>query len=383
MQTSKMATALLLLASMVGCNSEKQNGPFEIVTLQEETLPPVQPLKLEKIDINEDYTMGDPQCWIYHDSVLVVLKWDDPYPLKKMLTLVNLNTGNIIAEYFTNGRGPGELLGALGRLSNNRLDICGCQLGRLVSVNLDSAIMHGNAYKPILINCARNDFSEWGALEDTLFLTVNDYYFDGENALCKANSQLPEFYWFGKNGKSIPEYNDSLYEVKYRVQDISRLTISINKKRNRVVCCNLFRPYIKVLDLDLNPIRKIVGPEPDDGKYVVEEFTSSLFWDNKNYGRNDYYSVPSCDDENIFVTNHRTHRYKQEGNDINAVINGYLKVRLDNAEIFRFDWDGNLIARYNAKGRHIWGFTYSKNSNTLYLQAKGEDGEFFMYKAKL
>ena len=45
--------------------------------------------------------------------------------------------------------------------------------------------------------------------------------------------------------------------------------------------------------------------------------------------------------------------------------------------------DGNLIARYNAKGRHIWGFTYSKNSNTLYLQAKGEDGEFFMYKAKL
>ena len=141
MQTSKMATALLLLAAMVGCNSEKQNGPFEIVTLQEETLPPVQPLKLEKIDINEDYTMGDPQCWIYHDSVLVVLKWDDPYPLKKMLTLVNLNTGNIIAEYFTNGRGPGELLGALGRLSNNRLDICGCQFSGLMATAVHRAFI--------------------------------------------------------------------------------------------------------------------------------------------------------------------------------------------------------------------------------------------------
>lgn len=377
MLTRNVAAAMLMIVAVAGCNSEKQNGQYEIVTLQEETLPPVQPLQLEKININEDYIMGNPQKWIYQDSILIVLKYSNSYPLKKLLTLVNLNTGNIISDYFSSGRGPGELLGAIGKLSNNRLDILSNQTGRLVSVNIDSAIMYGNAYKPIMIIPEQYSFSEWCALDDTLFLTVNDYYFDGNNEYCKANAQLPEFYWYDKYGKSVPEYYESDYrEVKYQVQNISRLTISINKKKNRVVCCNYFRPYIKVYDLDLNPIRRIIGPEPDDGKYSPMDDFGIIFFD-ENKGKNYYYSSVVSDNDNIFVYNFRAHNFKEPGEEQR------LEKKNENAEIFRLDWDGNVIGRYSAKGKIIWQFNYCKNSNTLYLQIIDEDGEGYMYKAKL
>ena len=55
-----------------------------------------------------------------------------------------------------------------------------------------------------------------------------------------------------------------------------------------------------------------------------------------------------------------------------------------NAELFRFDWDGNLIARYSLGGKHLYGgITYSKSSNTLYFCILDDDGECYMYKAKL
>ena len=40
-----------LAISLAACNSGKSNLGYEIVTLQEEKLPPVQQLQLEKIDL--------------------------------------------------------------------------------------------------------------------------------------------------------------------------------------------------------------------------------------------------------------------------------------------------------------------------------------------
>lgn len=385
MRTKHLATAMLMLAAVVGCNSEKQNGQYEIVTLQEEKLPPVQTLQLEKIDLPEDYTMGRNSLYIYQDTILIVNKFQNPFPMKKMVTLVNLNNGEIIADYFTNGRGPRELLYSYTSFSFNHLDIM-CPSGKFVSINLDSAIMHGNDYKPNIIRTERNNFSSgWCSLDDTLILANNDYYYDGVIEGCESYTKLPEFYWFSKSGRCIPEYSETDYiGVKYRMDDISREYFSINKKKNRVICFNSYRPYVKVFDLDLNLIKRINGPEPDDGRYEIQPDFGHLWWD-KSYGRNFYYRSPGGDDESIFVLNERTHKYTEDRSDFFS--NKMTETCDANAEVFRFDWDGNLIARYKLGGnKHLYGgITYSKRTNTLYfciLDLDG-DGECHMYKAKL
>ena len=367
-----------LAISLAACNKQPNN----VITLQEEKLPPVQQLQLEKIDLPEDYTMGRNSLYIYQDSVLIVRKFQNPYPMKKMVTLVNLNNGEIIGEYFTNGRGPRELLASYAQLSFNHLDIM-CPSGKLVPFNLDSAIMRGNDYKPDIIRTERTNFtSEWCSVDDTMFLTGNDYYFDGVIDGCESYTKLPEFYWYSKSGRCIPEYNESDYiGVKYKMDNISREYFSINKQKNRVVCFNAYRPYVKVFDMDLNLIRRINGPEPDDGKYIIADFMSCVWW-NESYGRNFYYRTPYGDDENIFVWNERTHRYTED--DSEKLSNKMTETRAANAEVFRFDWDGNLIARYSIGGKHLYGgITYSKSSNTLYFCILDDDGECYMYKAKL
>ena len=377
-------THLFIAALAIGlaaCNKQSTDN-CEIVTLQEEKLPPVQQLQLEKIDLPEDYTMGRNSLYIYQDSVLIVRKFQNPFPMKKMVTLVNLNNGEIIGEYFTNGRGPRELLASYAQLSFNHLDIM-CPSGKLVPFNLDSAIMRGNDYKPDIIRTERTNFtSEWCSVDDTLFLTGNNYYFDGVIDGCESYTKLPEFYWYSKSGRCIPEYNESDYiGVKYKMDNISREYFSINKQKNRVVCFNSYRPYAKVFDMDLNLIRRINGPEPDDGKYYIAAFMSCVWWD-ESYGRNFYYRTPYGDDENIFVWNERTHRYTED--DSEKLSNKMTETRAANAEVFRFDWDGNLIARYSLGGKHLYGgITYSKSSNTLYFCILDDDGECYMYKAKL
>ena len=380
-----------LAISLAACNSGKSNLGYEIVTLEEEKLPPVQQLQLEKIDLPEDYTMGQNSLYIYQDSVLIVSKFQNPFPMKKMVTLVNLNNGEIIGDYFTNGRGPRELLASYTQLSFNHLDIM-CPSGKLVPINLDSAIMRGNDYKPDIIRTERDDFpSEWCSVDDTMFLTGNNYYFDGVIDGCESNAKLPEFYWFTKSGRCIPEYNESDYVgVKYKMNDISREYFSINKQKNRVVCFNSYRPYAKVFDMELNLIKRINGPEPDDGKYRIDDYMDGVWW-NESYGRNFYYRSPYGDDENIFVLNERTHRFVEKEIDIQRLqesvqenIDYMLKTVDANTELFRFDWDGNLIARYSLGGKHLYGgITYSKSSNTLYFCILDNDGESYMYKAKL
>jgi len=365
--------AIILLLSIISCsNSGKTQKPFEIITLNEKSLPPVQSLNLEKVDLSEEYTMGNSSCFIYQDTVLIVLKDGDPYPLTHMLTLVNMNTGEKIGEYFTHGQGPQELLSVLPRFSYNRLDLCCYTTNKLISFNIDSALIKGCNYIANILYANNYKFSEWASIDDTLFLTTNPFYFDGCKE-CEENSKLPEFYWIGKNGTFTPEYKNTDYKkIKYLTSDVYSQTISINKEKKRIVCCYEYQPYIKIFDDKLNVIKKIDGPEPDDGKY---EPIDNFIYFHINTGINHYYYSATCDSENIIVINRRNHSYKDDIDEINEFENR-------NSEIFRLDWDGNIIGRYKAKGKHIIHENYCKSSNTLYIWTK-EDGEGCMYKAKL
>ena len=104
--TMKYFFCLVFFVTFVlACNTEQTyQTDYEVVNISEETLPPVKPLKLEKINVQEDYLMGA-MCFVYHDTVLLVVKTYDPYPLTHMVTIVNMNTNTKIGEYITRGEG--------------------------------------------------------------------------------------------------------------------------------------------------------------------------------------------------------------------------------------------------------------------------------------
>lgn len=370
----KTFVSLAFLLSVVSCNTpENRSKSVEVVKLTEKTLPPVQPLKLEEIKLPEEYTMGDGYCLVYQDTILLVLKDGDPYPMSHMLTLVNMNTGEKIGEYFTRGLGPEELLSTLPRFSHNRLDIHCYTTGKLVAFNVDSAIVYGNDYTPnIIIRYNNRPIGDFGSMDDTLFLTTNPYYLAGCK-VCKENAKLPEFYWYGISGFSMPEYKDSDYKkIKYLTSDVSGSSISINKGKKRVVCCYNIQPYIRIFDLDLNLTKEIVGPEPDDGIYIPDKNLNFMYFKD---GIDFYYHSATCDNDNIFVFNYRIYKY--------PFGRSLAEKMKESTEIFRLDWDGNVIGRYSAKGNHIFLFTYSSNSNSLYLWIRDDDGEYHLYTAKL
>lgn len=365
----KYLLIVLLLVIFVSCNIlENPKVVCETLTLTEETMPPVQPLKLEKMDIPEDYLMGCASCVIYQDSILLALKDVDPYPLTHMLNVINLNNGDIIGEYFTRGKGPGEVLSMLGRLSNNYLDIYDYTTRKLIPFNIDSAITYGNSYRPNIINVNDVRFNEWASINDTSFLVSNSFY--AESNICKENSLLPEFYEINMDGSTRPKIDMADYKkIKYMTSHVYTQTISINKGKMRIACCYEFQPCIKIFDKNLNVIKKIDGPEPDDTQYEPRD---GYMYFPRDAGKSSYYGAATCDDENIFVTNCRT--YKCMNDD-------YSDKKNENREIFHLDWEGNVIARYSAKGKNVVRVSYSKSSNTLYLWVYEDDRT--MYKAKL
>jgi len=365
------AVAVSCLIAISCSTSEKNTGSTKTLVLSEKKLPAVETLKLEKLNISEDFLIGS-SCFVYRDSILLVLKDGDPYPLTHMLTIFNLNTSNKIGEYFTRGQGPNEMLSAIGYLGGNHLDIRCYATNKLTPFNIDSAIICGNNYKPNIICPSEMILLDCRTLNDTTLLATNMFYFDGSDDF-KANANIPEFFTINRLGQFTPEYKN--YEnLKCLPANVTGCEIAINRNKQRIVCCYHYRPYVKIFDLNMDLIRKVVGPESDDGKYRLEDDNYMLFFDG---GVNHYYFQAFNDDNNIFVINNRTHNWVKEFEG-----EKYTNRENQTTEIFRFDWDGNIVGRYSAKGYEIINVTYSQTSNTMYLWLS-DNGEHTLYKAKL
>lgn len=197
-----MKTHALILLSIViiSCTNNKTN--YNNVLLTEKTLPEVKELELEKIDLPEDYSIGS-ICYVYKDTILLVLKRDNPYPLTHMLTLFNMKTWNKIGEYFTRGQGPHDFLSLTGFIGGNRLDLCCHNSAKIVSFNIDSALTYGYEYTPHIITHKDEGLLDFRYFGNGSFLISNMFYFDGCQKY-KTDASVPEFYIINSKGENSP-----------------------------------------------------------------------------------------------------------------------------------------------------------------------------------
>jgi hypothetical protein len=124
------------------------------------------------------------------------------------------------------------------------------------------------------------------------------------------------------------------------------------------------------MDYNFNVLKTIVGPDKDDAKYVLSQKMLSTI---NTYS---FYTSISCsNDDFVFVLNYREHN-----------INGnehYEYIKNNHGEIFKFDWDGNLVERY-ALNQEILSLSLSDTSNnTIYLQGVDDNGEPVLFKTEI
>ena len=123
----------------------------------------------------------------------------------------------------------------------------------------------------------------------------------------------------------------------------------------------------------MKPIRQMSGPEPDDAEYTIVHDNMLFF--SEHTGINHYYFQSFHDSNNIFVKNRRNHADKSYGG-------VYIEKEKLTSEIWRLNWEGDIIGRYCAKRYDVIYVTYSIASNTIYLWLDA-NGEHALYKAKL
>ena len=366
MKTISITSIIFLSILFVGCDN-KQNSFLpsdKVVYLTEDNIPPLQKILFEKIDISEDLSYAS-SFYVYRDTLLV-LAHNIPNPY--WLTFMNMKGDSVIAQYLKKGNGPNDMLCNFTNMHNNRLLYDGCVTNKLTIFNLDSVLRKGQSYMPQIHWLSNSRYVSFDMLTDTSFVFYNYWYL--ENGGEKINKGVPELVVTGKdaNYSYEPPHNVTVVNI------VSGANVLSDINRKRVFVAHHCKPQFTLLNSDLDTLKIICGPEPIE-KYKYE--------DKGDFGGlwpilyNEYTLRSITSDNYIFVWNRRIHNIKRE--DIDEYRDNHKP------EIFKFDWDGNLLARYqdiNIDVLHeLSGF--SEESNTLYLTAWGENNERTFYKAKL
>lgn len=360
----KIKSLLILLAlTLISCHQKtKIEYSDKFTYLTEENMPPTQNLEFEKIELSEDECMNS-IFHVYDDTILIILpRRPDSY----FMSVMNINSKNILGRYLQRGNGPEEFISGRITMQQNRLNVFDPNKRMCAVYNLDSIIQWGQSYKTPITQLTCNSHS-FDILSDTTFVACNYWYMDGCDV--DANENVPELLIAETN----KDFNYEPPEECIVVGNYNYEYIAVNKNKDRVFLAYEYKPQFSVLSTNLDTIKIIVGSSQwQGGKYRIDDDLGVI---PELYS---YYAFQILSTDNyIFACMMNLINVPQK--DIRE------EMRKNRPEIFQFDWDGNLVARYKKENgnkiRSIAG--YSELTNTLYINSRDEDDEPSLYKAKI
>ena len=358
-----LAAVAILFSCSTDINLVKYGHLGNVVFLTEESLPPLQKLNLEKIELPESCMAS--QYVVYHDSVLIVLHAKHPDPF--YVTFMKMGTWEVIGEYCKRGQGPDELIGA-GHitLDANVVTIRDYPGQTIVVFNVDSLLKSPSEYVPLYLREKRGSFV--GCLGDSLFVTYNRCFFDDDPRFASA-PDVKELFLFDDSCKVRSETS---FEQKYFCSNVVGGWFAVNQQKQRILYSRSHIPVCTVYDFDLNPVRWVVGPEQSDQQYTLIDVGISEV--SNGDIRNHFALGSTADGETAFYSNAR---------EIHRGVGGGTLMAKNTAEIFRMDFEGNITARFHCKGNPISSMSFCEGSNTLYITGWDEVQENTLYRAKL
>lgn len=354
-----IAFGVIMLAG--SCQNKGYEFPKapEQVFLTEENMPPVEYFTLEKVAVPES-TELDESYYVYADTLLFTTQSKIPSPY--MLSVYNMKTQELVAGYFTKGRGPGELISIKCSFHKNELFAFDVTQNRVAILNVDSIALLKYGYTPAMVTLQGGTVGNPARYENDTLVAINDYHFYGFGC-----ERVPEFLKICCSDGIIPESANIVDNVPL---NINFRQLFYNKTtRQYVVAWSQF-PYIDIFDENFNLQKQYVGPDNYMADLIVLPDFGNMIMDRDTTSQSFY--APGRQTENyIFYINRRFYgkRYHWEtvGRD---------------AEIFCFDSSLNLVRRLKQKDftSTYFNVSYCEKSGNMYLNAEDEDGERCLYK---
>ncbi|MCQ2227565.1 MAG: TolB-like 6-bladed beta-propeller domain-containing protein [Bacteroidales bacterium] len=368
MKHLSIITALFALL-VSSCGKKIFEIPEDAIILTEENMPAIQYLEAERIDLPDSMFLKS-DFSVFHDTILVAI--NDDYPDPTYLTVMNLNTKKVIGHYYPKGDGPNEVVAIYGNPDNNCMKITDYPTLRQSIFYIDSVLIKGDEYKPNLFQTDLSWFT-YTLITDSSFLVSNMFYCE-ECGEYENKGTTPEFYFSDLNGN-----HEEITKIYPFGCDCSG-HITSNKKQKKVFMAYNRFPKYKILDYDLNVIKKMYGP---DNYYDVElgcDEGRSLFIMNNKY--HSYNSAIASNDKYVFVRNDRV---IDQPHTTNMAEWGDIvrETSIENNELYQFDWDGNMVGRYKVKDNLVCTITISEDSKTLFFTGYNEDRDYCLYKVQL
>ena len=348
------ATMLSCLA-LLSCTKVQEKWGDTFIT--DESLPEFCDSKAEIVEIGYD-SIYETECYVYHDSVLI--QFDIKHSGQYYFNISLLKDDHCIAQYFKRGDGPNELLNpCVDEFEENRIKICDLSTNRKGFFDIDSAIAYGNRYTPkIYQNPDRGQGECWP--NDTVCVTVNGQYIEGFGL-----DGIKEFVAYDvKNEKPLI---DSKENTKCFPFNVTGGGIVYSRENNKYCVCYMSRPRYAILDSTLTFTKKVVGPDPDDGSFHIEE--GGEVWHDGV--KSTYFHHPTCTKKYIIACNTRMYKTRYSDEEVSK-----------RTEVYLLNWEGEIVARRKMNCLPL-SLSYSDETRTLYYTATDEEGERKLYRCRL
>lgn len=352
-----------LVLILLSCNQENSLNYKNAIYISDDNIPPLKQVHFEQVDLPEESCMNS-KFFVYKDTILIICPFR---PETYCMSVMNMNTKEIICRFLRRGNGPGEVLDCHFVLRQNRL-IVDDATQKLIFFNIDTLILKGQEYKPQTYQL-ETFVTSAEVLSDTSFLFANRWYMDGCGN--KVNETVPELIVSDIDSK----FNFEIPQGASAVMSENSSILISNIKKHRVFIAYSYKPQFTLLNSELDTIKIIFGPDPiEKRKYKKDNASGGIVPETCSY-----YVMGSAisTDSHIFVCSSRLQNIPRK--EIREVS------RKNQDEIFQFDWEGNMVARYQMtkENKFLGVCGYSEESNVLYVLARDNDDEYALFKAQL
>ena len=344
------------LGSLYSCNRGGPEKFPEVIKLDESVLTDAIPMHGSIVEDSYGFVNAS-DFYVYADSIMVCV--NNQSSTGYFVELYNLNTQSEIASYIRTGNGPGEMLLVSSYMSGTDLVLRDFVKHNLLTINLNDALGDKNFKLPQFVYYGELGSSGVAELDSNRLVMLNPYYFYDKSH--NIDNAQPRFLIWNIANQEIEGGVD---RSGYFAYNVNQAKIVINREKNRLLRIPLDLSEFGIYDLELNPIRQILGPLDLPVRYYIDEADKSVcFHKNIPYS---YMGVASTDDY-VYLS------YVGEYNYFEVEVRKKIKTC-----VLKFDWDGNFISSF-CLGRYISAISIGSNE-TIYGEGYDDVGAKVLWK---
>ena len=361
---------LFLLLNLGGCSSKKAEK--NIVNFTRDDFKEQVILSNPELITLDDSTLNDPAAfYLMHDSIIIVQ--NQPH-CDHLIELFSLDSRKIVTQFASKGNGPGEFNTCYCYVPNSNDSMFYLKddgAYSYITVDLNSTL---HSKKLVVKNRFQYNpelhyYVEICPIDDSHYIGYHMWYLN--DSTYNNNVTALKKYTVNENIEESNTMEAAMSKYKYFVASVNDVHLFMNQTRNAFWMADAHKDKIEIYDESLNLVKTLIGPDNYNFKYSLPQSNSPIpfvgFEGDKSYKT---YSSFTVTDKHVYIL--------YQG--INGVVDD--TENLKPVEVFKFDWDGNLLCNYKLD-RFVYTLSVDSKEEYLYcstFKSPKDIREFVRYK---